>query len=145
VPASAAYATSMRLDKKAAQFVARERVCRVSTTGRAGVPHVVPVCHVLADDKVYFGSETDARKVRNLRENPNATVEVDLYSDDWANLKGVMLQATAAIIPSGPRFKAARKLLYAKYPQYPDESALEERESVIVELTPRHVFTWGFE
>jgi nitroimidazol reductase NimA-like FMN-containing flavoprotein (pyridoxamine 5'-phosphate oxidase superfamily) len=135
----------MRLDKTVAQFVARERICRVSTTGRAGVPHVVPVCHVLADGKVYFGSETDARKVRNLRENPHATLEVDLYSDDWANLKGVMLQATAAIIPSGARFKAARKLLYAKYPQYPDESALEERESVIIELTPRHVFTWGFE
>jgi len=135
----------MRLDKKVAQFLARERACRVATCGRAGVPHVVAVCHVLEDGKVYFGSETNARKVRNLRENPHATVEVDLYSDDWGNLKGVMLQAEAKIIPGGPRFKSARKLLYEKYPQYPDESALEEREAVIVELTPRHVFTWGFE
>jgi PPOX class probable F420-dependent enzyme len=135
----------MRLDKKVAKLVARERVCRVATTGRAGVPHVVPVCHVLADGKVYFGSETKARKVRNLRENPHVTVEVDLYSDDWGSLKGVMLQGDAKIIPGGARFKSARKLLYAKYPQYPDESALEERESVIIEVTPRHAFTWGFE
>jgi hypothetical protein len=35
-------------------------------------------------------------------------------------------------------------LLYEKYPQYPEEAALEEGD-VIVELTPRHVFAWGLD
>lgn len=37
----------MRLRKDVAKLLARERVCRVATAGRDGVPHVVPVCHVL--------------------------------------------------------------------------------------------------
>jgi nitroimidazol reductase NimA-like FMN-containing flavoprotein (pyridoxamine 5'-phosphate oxidase superfamily) len=135
----------MRLKKDVARLVERERVCRVGTASVAGVPHVVPVCHVLVDGKVYFGSETNARKVRNLRANPRATVTVDVYSDDWSNLKGVVIEGATAIVAGGPRFKKLRKLLYAKYPQYPAESALEERESVVVEITPRRVFTWGFE
>src|SRR5262245_55000844 len=132
----------MRLKKDLAKLVALERVCRVSTAGNAGVPHVVPVCHVLADDKVYFGSARDAKKVAHLRDNPRVAIAVDLYTEDWANLEGVMIQGTAELIERGPRFRKIRRLLYEKFPQYPDESALEEGD-VIVEVTPRHVFSWG--
>lgn len=135
----------MRLKKAVAKLIAWERVCRVGTVSEAGVPHVVPVCHVLADGKIYFGSGNDGRKVLNLRANPRVTVTVDLYSDDWANLKGVMVQGTAKLIERGPRFRRVRALLYKKYPQYPAEAALDESDSIIVEVTPTHVFSWGIE
>jgi len=134
-----------RLKKRLAQLVARERVCHVATAGRAGVPHVVPVCHVLLDGKLYFASDTDARKVANLRANPKVAVTVDLYAEDWSSLKGVMIQGGVTFIEHGPRFRKIRRLLYEKYPQYPDDAALEEDENLIVEVTPRHVFAWGFE
>lgn len=135
----------VRLTKDAAAFVRWERVCRVGTASPDGMPHVVPVCHVLADGKLYIGSGDDATKVRNLKANPRVTATVDAYTDHWAGLKGVMLQGTASLIERGPRFRRARRLLYAKYPQYRDEAALTEADSVIVEITPTHVFTWGFE
>ena len=134
-----------RLKKPLAKLVARERVCRVATVGRAGVPHVVPVCYVLVDEKLYFASDADARKTTNLRANPRLAVTVDLYAEDWSNLKGVMIQGRAAFVERGPRYRKIRRLLYEKYPQYPDEAALEEGEAVIVEVTPRHVFAWGFD
>ncbi len=134
----------MRLTKELARLVERERVCRVGTAGPARVPHVVPVCHVLADGKVCFGSERDAKKIEYLRANPRVAVTVDLYSEDWSNLKGVLIQGTAVLVERGPRFRKIRRLLYAKFPQYPEEAALEEGD-VIVEITPRHVFAWGFD
>ncbi|PYM17479.1 MAG: hypothetical protein DMD81_08875 [Candidatus Rokuibacteriota bacterium] len=133
------------LGGKAAEFVARERVCRVATVGDGVVPHLVPVCHVLSGGKLYFGSGDDARKVLNLKANPRVAVTVDLYSDHWASLKGVMVQGAVRLIERGPRFQSVRKLLYAKYPQYPREAAISPSDSVIVEVTPTHVFTWGFE
>jgi len=135
----------MRLKKSLAKLITWERTCRVATASAAGVPHVVPVCHVLVDGKLYFASDTGARKVRNLKANPQIAVTVDLYSDDWSNLKGVLLQGGAGLIEKGPRFRKIRRLLYAKYPQYPDEAALEESEVVIVEVTPARVFSWGVE
>ncbi len=132
----------MRLTKAVARLVARERVCRIATAGRSRVPHVVPVCHVLADGKVYFASENGARKIANLRANPRAALTVDLYADEWSNLRGVMIQGTATLIERGPRFRKIRRLLYEKYPQYPEDAALDEGD-VIVEITPRHVFSWG--
>lgn len=135
----------MRLNKKAAKLIAHERVCRVATAGSDGRPHLVPVVHVLAGDKIYFGSGDDGRKVQNLRENPRIAITIDLYSEDWSQLRGVMVQGTVRIIERGPRFKQARARLYAKYPQYPKAAALSPSDSAIVEVTPTHVFTWGLD
>ena len=134
----------MKLKKAVARLIEWERVCRVATSGPDGMPHLVPVCHVVADEKIYFASG-NGRKVLNLRANPRVAVTVDLYSDAWPHLKGVMVQGTTALIEKGPRFRKIRALLYRKYPQYPDEAALDESDSVIVEVTPTRVFSWGVE
>jgi nitroimidazol reductase NimA-like FMN-containing flavoprotein (pyridoxamine 5'-phosphate oxidase superfamily) len=135
----------MRLKKSLGQLVEWERVCHVATVSPRRIPHIVPVCHVVVNGKLYFASEKDARKVRNLRATPSIAVTVDLYSDDWAQLKGVMIQGTAKLIDKGPRFRGIRKRLYAKYPQYPQQAALAQSDSVIVEVTPTNVFSWGLE
>jgi PPOX class probable F420-dependent enzyme len=135
----------VRLTKKVAKLIALERVCRVATAGAEGRPHLVPVVHVLSGDKIYFGSGDDGRKVKNLRDNPQIAITIDLYSDDWAQLRGVMVQGTARLIERGPRFKQARARLYAKYPQYAKEAAISPSDSVVVEVTPTHVFTWGLD
>ncbi|MFQ5828547.1 MAG: pyridoxamine 5'-phosphate oxidase family protein [Candidatus Methylomirabilia bacterium] len=135
----------MRLKKSLADLIQRERVCRVATANARGMPHLVPVCHVLEDGKIYFASGSDAKKVLNLKANPRVAVVFDLYSDAWQHLKGITIQGTAGIIEKGPRFRKLRALLYAKYPQYPQEAALEESDSVIVEVAPTHAFSWGLE
>ena len=134
-----------RLTKKLAAFVELERAARVATAGRAGIPHVVPVCHVFAGGRVYFGSGDDARKVKNVRENPWVTLTVDVYSDHWGTLRGVMIQGRATLIERGPRFKRVRAQLYRKYPQYPRDAALSESDSVIIEVTPTRIFSWGLD
>ena len=135
----------MRLKKAVADLIQWERVCRVATVGETRMPHLVPVCHVVANGKIYFASGDDARKVLNLRANARLALTVDLYSDHWPSLKGVMVQGTVTLIGKGPRFRAIRALLYRKYPQYPDEAAIDEKDSVVVEVTPTRVFSWGIE
>ena len=133
------------LTTKASEFIARERVCRVATVGDGVVPHLVPVCHVSAGGKIYFASGDDGRKVLNLKSNPRIAITVDLYSDHWPSLKGVMVQGTSTVIERGPRFQRVRSELYTKYPQYSKEAAISPSDSVIVEVTPTHVFAWGFD
>lgn len=134
-----------RMKKSVEEFVRWERVCRIATAGQDGIPHVVPVCHVLAGGKIYIGSGDDAKKVLNLKDNPKVAIEVDVYSDAWSSLRGALIQGTAKLIERGPAFRRAQKLLYAKYPQYPKEAALSPSDSVIVEVVPTHVFSWGID
>jgi len=135
----------VRLTKKVAQLIEWERVCRVATVSKAGMPHLVPVCHIVDDGRIYFASGDDGRKVRNLRDNPQLAITVDLYSDSWASIKGVMVQGRATLIEKGPRFRKIRALLYEKYPQYPGRAPLDESDSIIIEVTPSRVFSWGLD
>ena len=135
--------TQTKITGAAAELIRWARVSRVATVSAEGVPHAVPVCHVLAGQKLYFGSGDDATKVRNLEANPRITVIVDEYSDHWDGLKGAMVQGRARLIERGPQFTRIRDLLYEKYPQYPKEAALTTSDSVIVEVSPLRVFTWG--
>lgn len=132
----------MRLTKAQSKMLERERVARVATVGNGGVPHLVPVCHVLVGDKLYFGSGRKGRKVLNVAANPRIALTVDVYSDDWDHIAGVMVQGRARVIERGPRFRRLRRRLYAKYPHYPREAALGESDSVIIEVTPARVFSW---
>jgi PPOX class probable F420-dependent enzyme len=134
-----------RLTKAVEEFIRRQRVCRVATTDAEGRPHVVPVCHVVERGKIYFGSGTEAGKMKNLAANPRIAVTVDAYTDAWSYLRGVMVQGHARVIARGPEFRRIRDALYAKYQQYKSEAALAESDSRIVEITPEHVFHWGFD
>ena len=135
----------MQLKKSIAKWFELERICRVATAGSQGMPHLVPVCQVVAAGKIYFASGNDGRKSLNLAENPRVAVTVDIYSDDWSHIKGAMVQGRARLFARGPRFRKIRALLYKKYPQYRREAELDESDSVVIEVTPVRVFTWGLD
>jgi len=133
----------MRLKKAEADFIRFARVCRVATVDQDGMPHNVPVCPLYDDHRLYFATAADAKKVRNLEHNPRIALTFDDYTEAWEGLKGVMIQGEATLIPRGPRFRTIRRLLYQKYLQYESQAALEEGESVVVEVKIRKVFSWG--
>ena len=62
----------MRLKKSVAQWFDRERICRVASANARGMPHLVPVCQVVSDGKIYYASARDGRKALNVAANPRA-------------------------------------------------------------------------
>ena len=83
-----------QLTRTLADFVTWERVARVATAGSAGMPHVVPVCHVLVGGRIYFASGDDGRKVKNLREDARAMLHLEA-GDDGEQLQ--VLQGTVEL------------------------------------------------
>jgi nitroimidazol reductase NimA-like FMN-containing flavoprotein (pyridoxamine 5'-phosphate oxidase superfamily) len=99
---------------------------------------------VFEKNKIYFGTEKHARKVRNIESNPSVTVVFDEYTEAWAYLRGVMFQGKARVL-NAKEFREFRKKIYAKYSQYEESAPLGDRDSAIVEVTPNRKFSWGFE
>ena len=133
----------MRLKKAETEFVALARVCRVATLEDAGRSHCVPVCPVFDGKLLYFASDKNARKIKNIERNPGVTLEFDDYSEAWSGLRGVVIQGEGKIVSNGRLFRKIRGLLYTKFPQYEEESPIEDRDSAIVEVTPARAFSWG--
>lgn len=132
-----------RLSGKVLAFIRSQRVARVATVGRDGTLHNVPVCTVAASGRIYFATEKDARKVRNLRANSRVALAFDHYSENWQRLAGAMIVGTAVIIDQGAAFRRARQALYRKFKSYARVAPIEEGESVIVCVTPTSSFSWG--
>ena len=133
----------MRLKKSERAFIEYQRVCRVATVSKDGVPHNVPVCPILDGDRIYFASEAGAVKVQNIRRTGLVALTFDEYTEAWSELKGVLLRGTGRVIEAGPMFRRIRRLLYQRFPQYERFAALEEHASVLVEVTPGRTFSWG--
>ena len=125
----------MELTAAQRDFIDYGRVCRMTTADLQGQPHVVPVCPILVDGKLYVASEEN-RKVRNVRENPKVALAFDDYVEDWSNLRGVIVfgQVTR-IIEGGAEFGSLQQTFYAKFPQYePQAGGVNEGDTVIFEI-----------
>jgi nitroimidazol reductase NimA-like FMN-containing flavoprotein (pyridoxamine 5'-phosphate oxidase superfamily) len=135
----------MRLRRAHADFLNLQRVAHVATADVRGVPHVVAVCLVVEAGRLYFASGKTGRKIRDLRANPHVAVSADDYTESWDRLRGVVVSGTARVHARNPTFRRIRRRLYAKYPQYPTEATLGDHDSVVVEITPRRIYAWGFD
>jgi PPOX class probable F420-dependent enzyme len=106
--------------------VADARVGRLATVGPGGAPHLVPWCFVLDGDTAYSAvdgkpkSTRALRRLDNVRANPNASLLVDFYGEDWGALWWVRVDGTARVLDTaGVReFDRAVERLCAKYEQY---------------------------
>ncbi|GIW44295.1 MAG: hypothetical protein KatS3mg077_1577 [Candidatus Binatia bacterium] len=132
-----------QLRGKELAFVRAQRVARLATVGPDAEPHNVPVCTVAIGGKIYFASDANARKVRNIRTNPRVALVFDEYSEDWTQLRGLMVVGKATVIEKGVSFHRARLALYRKYRQYKKFEPIEEGESVLIAVSPEKTFAWG--
>jgi PPOX class probable F420-dependent enzyme len=128
-------------------FVARARVGYLATADAHGVPHVVPVCFVVAEDTLYItvdqkpkGDPRALKRLRNLVENPAAAVVVDRWDEDWTRLGWIMLRGAGEILDGGAEHDRAQALLRARYPQY---RPMRLADLPVIAVRIERVASWG--
>ncbi|MGP3920155.1 TIGR03668 family PPOX class F420-dependent oxidoreductase [Nonomuraea sp. 10N515B] len=103
---------------------AHARVARLGTTGGDGAPHLAPIVFAVVAETVVTAVDhkpkttANLRRLRNIRENPQVSLLVDHYDDDWAQLWWVRADGLARIVEGGTEREAALDALAHKYPQY---------------------------
>ncbi len=102
----------------------RARVARLATADASGAPHLVPVCFVLDDAGAVWTaidgkpkSTRALRRVKNLAENPRASLLVDHYEEDWRELRWIAVHGRGELV-TGAAAAPALRALREKYPQY---------------------------
>lgn len=103
-------------------------VARLATTTPDGLPHLVPVVFAVDEDfdedMVYTAVDAKPkttqrlRRLTNIEGNPQVSLLVDHYADDWTQLWWVRVDGLATIHHDGDAMQAGYRLLRAKYPQY---------------------------
>lgn len=131
----------------AVELLRTARVGRLATAGASGQPHVVPVCFALIGERLYWAVDgkpkrsRELRRLRNIRENPQVSLVVDVWDEDWSGLCWVMAEGHAAVVTEAGERARALEALVAKYPQYA-AMALTATAGDVVAITPTRVIAW---
>ena len=134
----------------AAEFLRAARVGRLATAGGDGRPLVVPVCYVFDGALVYSAVDAkpkrtrELRRLRNIAENPQVSLVVDEWDEDWARLRYVIVEGRAEVLTDGPEFSHAVDLLVAKYPQY-RTLGLSRESGAVIRITPARILPWKYD
>ena len=123
------------------------RVGRLATADARGQPLVVPVCYAFDGERCYSAVDAkpkrtrELRRLKNIAANPQASLVVDVWDEDWAKLCWVMVEGRATVLERGQEFTRAIDLLIAKYPQY-RAMGLDRTEGAVVHLDAGRVLAW---
>ena len=114
----------MRRDSDwARERFAAARVARLATVDDHGRPHLVPLVFALDRATIYSAvdakpkSSTALRRLANIATNPQVSVLVDYYDDDWTRLWWARADGNARVLDDGG---PALALLRGRYAQYRD-------------------------
>src|SRR5919205_4594415 len=104
-------------DNGAVAMFAESPVAMLATVGADGAPHVVPVVFAVHNDVVYTAvdakrkSTQRLRRLANIEANPQVSMLVDHYDDDWTQLWWVRVDGEASVYDDGGALDLGYQLL----------------------------------
>ena len=130
------------------RFLRSARTGHLATADAKGRPQVVPVCFVFDGQAIY--SVLDAkpkatplrqlRRVKNILANPQVSLVVDHYEENWDKLQYILVSGDAELLESDEKWVVAIAMLREKYPQY---QAMDLDQSPVIKITPVRYSPWN--
>jgi PPOX class probable F420-dependent enzyme len=108
---------------------------------------VVPVCFTYEGGAIYSAIDDkpkrtrELRRLRNVRENPQASLVIDEWDEDWSRLRWVIVEGRADVLTEGAEFGRAIDQLLVKYEQY-RAMRLDRTRGAVVRLAPDRIVAW---
>ncbi len=139
------------IDDHISDYIRAQRVARLATVDEQGQPLVVPICYAFdgarlyspLDEKPKRVAPDQLKRVRNIERNPQVSLVIDEYSEDWQALRYVIIIGRAEMIcpRQHPQTHAqAIRLLREKYPQY---RAMTIDARALIQITPLRINRWA--
>ncbi|MGB7678084.1 MAG: pyridoxamine 5'-phosphate oxidase family protein [Nitrososphaeraceae archaeon] len=126
--------------KKERKFLLENEVCRVSTSHNE-VPHVAPVAYIYEKNFLFFATDYETRKYKNLKVNNRIAASIDIYSSSIEN-KAVLVQGTADVIEKGREFRNLYQKFYKKF-EWVRKDPWKEGEAPFIKIKTFNKISWG--
>jgi PPOX class probable F420-dependent enzyme len=130
------------------ELIHSERIVVVSTLGRRGWPHSMPLWYVPREGEIWIYTYAKSQKVRNLERDPRATLMIET-GHEYGELRGVEIEAEAEIHRDLETvFELVKELTsrYAGGAEVDEQTAeglkSQARKRVAIRFAPQRVATW---
>lgn len=116
----------------------------LTTIGKDGMPHTVPIGYFRIGDDVYLGGRTGTQRIKNIERNPKVSLLIE-SGKTMQDIKGLMIQGEADIVSEPddvlPLMQKAAKQRGASDDQLPKEV----RPGIAyVRVRPQRFISWDY-
>jgi PPOX class probable F420-dependent enzyme len=132
-------------EAEALRRLAQARVGYLATVDPGGVPHVVPFVFAVEGRTLYWAVDRKPKRsprlkrLANIEANPNVSLVVDHYEEDWDSVWWVRATGTARVVDADDERSRALELLAAKF----DQSRASPPEGAVVAVELIRVNGWS--
>lgn len=116
----------------------------LTTIGRGGYPHSVPIGYFRLGDDVYVGCRAGTQKIRNIERNPQVSLLVQ-DGGTMGDIRGVMIQGDATVFTAPEDLlrlsREAARLRGTPEDQLPTEA---RPGAAYIRVTPRRIISWDY-
>jgi PPOX class probable F420-dependent enzyme len=132
-----------------AELIDSERIVVVSSHGRRGWPHLMPLWYVPRDGEIWIWTYAKSQKVKNLERDPRATLLIET-GVEYGELRGVQIEAEAELIRDTERIVEFAKELTIRYSEGIEsvegdaaaELQAQAPKRVAIHFHPKRVASW---
>lgn len=114
---------------------------RFATVDADGLPHVVPVAFAELDGTVYFETDADSVKTRNVEATGRAAAVVDRGADDFNHHRGVLWRGDAFLVEDRETERAVERAIFGTEKTV---ASAGPHERVKIALEPTREVSWDF-
>lgn len=106
--------------KKIADYLVLHPYLRLATVNTAGTPIVHTVGYVSEGATIYFTTDSESRKARNIAANPAVAYAVDENYTELMAIQGVQMEGTASLVADRDEVVRIGRLMVEKFPALQD-------------------------
>ena len=117
----------------------------LSTVGRDGAPHSVPLGYFRLDNAIYLGLRDQTQKVKNVERHPSASVLV-FGACGGGEVSGVLVQGQATVVRDPQeRLRLARAAARQRGVPEPDLPGTISPDGVYISVQRDRTISWKYE
>ncbi len=127
------------------RFLKSQKILRLATIDKKGIPHIVPVWYLYKDGIFYVGTNTSTKKAKNVKKNSKVSFCVD--AGIRSPIFGVMGRGVARLILNKKIVSSVTKKILLRYFKSLSNTSAQEllaKTDCIIKITPKKITVWEF-
>jgi nitroimidazol reductase NimA-like FMN-containing flavoprotein (pyridoxamine 5'-phosphate oxidase superfamily) len=116
----------------------------LTSIGRDGFPHSVPIGYFRLGDEIYAGGRLSTQRATNIARNAKVSALIET-GDSMQNIKGLMIQGEASLVTEPDAVLALMREAGRRRGMKDDQLPTEPRPGVAyIKITPRRYISWDY-
>ena len=120
------------------EYLSKRKYLTLGTSSKNGMPLTHPMAYVNIGTNIYFLTNKESRKIKNIIENPNVAYSVYDQTDHFDEIRLLQMEGKAEEVKDEKESKTVIEMLKVKFPY--SHFIPVETDTIIIKISPKSCY-----